>query len=46
MRDYLLALAFASLPALGNFAGGVVAELFDISGRVLSLSRCMPRWGS
>ena len=38
VRDYLLALAFASLPAAGNFAGGVVAEIFEISDRVLSLA--------
>lgn len=38
MDDYLLALAFAALPALGNFAGGLVAEVFDISDRVLSLA--------
>ncbi len=25
MSDYLLALSFAALPALGNFAGGLVA---------------------
>ena len=38
MEGYLLALAFAALPALGNFAGGLVAEGFDISDRVLSLA--------
>lgn len=38
MDDYLLALAFAALPAAGNFAGGLVAEAFDISDRVLSLA--------
>ena len=38
MDDYLLALGFASLPALGNFAGGIAAELFYISDRVLSLA--------
>ena len=36
--DYLLALAFAALPAAGNFAGGLVAETFEISDRVLSLA--------
>lgn len=38
MRDYLLALAFAALPALGNFAGGLVAEVLDVSDRVLSVA--------
>lgn len=31
-------LALASLPALGNFAGGAVAEVVDISPRTLSLA--------
>lgn len=38
MREYLIVLAFAALPALGNFAGGVLAELFGASGRMLNLA--------
>ncbi|NKE73601.1 ZIP family metal transporter [Candidatus Manganitrophus noduliformans] len=38
MEQYFTALAFAVLPALGNFAGGMVAEMFRISERTLSLA--------
>jgi zinc transporter, ZIP family len=38
MSDYLIVLAFAALPALGNFAGGVLAEVFDVSRRVFNLA--------
>lgn len=38
MEGYLTALAFASLPALGNFAGGVLAEVLRPSRRMLSLA--------
>lgn len=35
---YLLALAYAAMPALGNFAGGLLAEAFPVSRRTLSLA--------
>jgi ZIP family zinc transporter len=35
---YLLALLLAALPALGNFGGGLVAEVTNVSERVLSLA--------
>lgn len=38
MRDYLVVLALALLPAVGNFLGGVLAEVFDVSQRTLSLA--------
>ena len=38
MDDYLKALMFAALPALGNFTGGVLAEMFNVSRRALSLA--------
>lgn len=38
MSDFLIVLAFAALPAAGNIAGGLAAELFEISDRVLSLA--------
>ncbi len=38
MSDYLLAVALAALPAIVNFAGGLVAEFTDVSERVLSLA--------
>lgn len=38
MDGYLLVLALAALPAAGNFAGGLLAEVFDVSRRVLSLA--------
>lgn len=36
--EYLVILGFVALPALGNFAGGLLAELVTISNRVLSLA--------
>lgn len=38
MNEYLTVLALAALPAAGNFAGGLVAEFFPTSDRVLSLA--------
>lgn len=38
MREYLTALALALIPALGNFAGGLAAEAFQVSKRTLSLA--------
>lgn len=38
MNDYLIALALAAIPAVGNFGGGVLAEVFNISKRILSLA--------
>jgi ZIP family zinc transporter len=38
VSGYLLVLAFAALPAAGNFAGGVLAEIFRVSERTLSLA--------
>ena len=38
MRDFLIVLGLAALPALANFAGGGLAEVFRVSGRALSLS--------
>lgn len=38
MEEYLTVLAFAALPALGNFAGGVLAEVTRPSRRLLSLA--------
>lgn len=38
MDQYLLALALAAMPAVGNFAGGLMAELFRVSERMLSFA--------
>jgi ZIP family zinc transporter len=38
MRQFLIVLGLAALPALGNFAGGVLAEVFHVSARTLSLA--------
>lgn len=38
MSDFLIVLAFAALPAAGNFAGGLFAEVLDVSERALSLA--------
>ena len=35
---YLTALAFAALPALANFGGGLLAEAFRVSSKALSLA--------
>ena len=38
MHEFFLVLALAALPAIGNFMGGVLAELFTVSPRLLSLA--------
>jgi ZIP family zinc transporter len=38
MDAYLLALAYAAMPALGNLGGGVLAEVLPVSRRTLSLA--------
>lgn len=38
MSSYLTLLAPTLLPASGNFAGGVAAELFRVSPRTLSFA--------
>lgn len=38
MQGFTLVLALAALPAAGNFLGGMAAELFRVSERVLSLA--------
>ena len=38
MSEFLIVLGLAALPAAGNFVGGALAELFPVSGRVLSLA--------
>jgi ZIP family zinc transporter len=38
MSQFMLVLGFAALPALANFAGGGLAEIFRVSGRGLSLA--------
>jgi len=38
MNEYLTVLILAALPALGNFAGGLLAEAFSVSQRRLSLA--------
>ena len=38
MNEFLTVLAFAALPTLGNFAGGVLAEFIVASDRALSLA--------
>lgn len=38
METYLIVLALATMPALGNFAGGVFAEIINPSARTLSLA--------
>ncbi len=38
MNGYPLVLLLASLPALGNLAGAVLAEVFEVSERALSLA--------
>lgn len=39
MNEFLTVLAFATLPALGNFAGGILAEFIVASDRTLSRRR-------
>ena len=36
MRQFLIALTFAALPALGNFLGGLLAEITRLSDKALS----------
>lgn len=38
MGEYLTVLGYAAMPALGNFAGGILAEFMRASGKVLSLA--------
>jgi zinc transporter, ZIP family len=38
MSEFLNVLALTALPALGNFVGGLVAEVFPASPRTLSLA--------
>lgn len=38
MQGFTLVLALAALPAAGNFLGGMAAEVFKVSERVLSLA--------
>jgi ZIP family zinc transporter len=38
MPQFLLVVGLATLPAAGNFLGGVLAELMDVSERTLSLA--------
>lgn len=38
MNEFLTVIALASLPAIGNFAGGLLAEGIDVSRRSLSLA--------
>lgn len=39
LKQYLIALALATMPAPGNFAGGLLAERLRFSDRTLSLAR-------
>jgi len=36
MNEFLTVLALAAMPALGNFVGGLLSEVFPVSERVLS----------
>lgn len=38
MEEYLIALALSALPAIGNFMGGLIAEYYRVSMRLLSLA--------
>jgi len=38
MQEYLIALALALMPAVGNFAGGLLAEFFTVSARFLNFA--------
>jgi len=38
MGEFLKDLLFAAIPAVGNFGGGALAELFDASRRTLSFA--------
>ena len=38
MNEFLLVLGLAALPAVGNFIGGVLAEILTVSPRLLNLA--------
>jgi ZIP family zinc transporter len=38
MSEFVVVMGLAALPALANFAGGGLAELFRVSTRALSLA--------
>ena len=38
MGDYVIVLGLAALPAAGNFAGALLSETLNVSGRMLSLA--------
>ncbi len=38
MSDFVTVLGFAALPAAGNLLGAALAEIFPVSGRILSLA--------
>ena len=38
MNDFLQVLLYMAMPALGNFFGGVLAEVFKVSEKTLSLA--------
>ena len=38
MRDFLIVMGLAMLPALANFLGGSLAEVFRVTARTLSLA--------
>lgn len=38
MGDFLQVLLFAAMPAVGNFLGGITAEMRDVSDKTLSLA--------
>lgn len=38
MYDFIIVLAIAAMPALGNFAGGLLAEAVPVSRNTLSLA--------
>ena len=38
MADFLIVMGLAALPAVANFVGGALAEMFRVSGRALSLA--------
>lgn len=38
MSDFLIVVGLAALPAVANFSGGLLAEMFRVSGRALSLA--------
>lgn len=38
MYEFFVVLGYAAMPAIGNFAGGILAEIFKVSERTLSLA--------